>query len=57
MSLSQRRHCTGLTEEAAYNVMTVFFYGTPAAAFYGGTVGTAPMQYLEVAYVDLQYAD
>jgi uncharacterized protein (TIGR03437 family) len=36
--------------------MTVFFTDTPAAAFYGGTVGTAPIQYLEVSYLDLQYA-
>ena len=50
-------NCPGLSvEEGAYNVMTVFFTGTPAAAFYGGTVGTAPIQYLEVSYVDLQYA-
>jgi uncharacterized protein (TIGR03437 family) len=50
-------NCLGLTvEEGAYNVMTVFFTGTPAAAFYGGTVGTAPIQYLEVSYLDLQYA-
>lgn len=50
-------NCPGLTvEEGAYNVMTVFFTGTPAAAFYGGTVGAAPIQYLEVSYVDLQYA-
>ena len=50
-------NCPGLSVvEGAYNVMTVFFTGTPAAAFYGGTVGTAPIQYLEVSYVDLQYA-
>ncbi len=49
--------CTGLTvEQAAYNVMAVFFNGTPAAAFYGGTPGMAPMQYLEVPFNDLQYA-
>jgi len=49
--------CPGLSvEEAAYNVMTVFFNGTPAATFYGGTVGTAPIQYLEVPFNDLQYA-
>ncbi len=49
--------CTGLSvEEAAYNTMTVFFNGTPAAGFYGGTVGTAPIQYLEVDFNDLQYA-
>jgi uncharacterized protein (TIGR03437 family) len=49
--------CVGLTiEEAAYNVLTVFFNLTPAAAFYSGTVGTAPMQYLDVPLSDLQYA-
>ncbi len=50
-------NCPGLSPvEGAYNVMTVFFTGTPAAAFYGGTVGTAPIQYLEISYLDLQYA-
>jgi uncharacterized protein (TIGR03437 family) len=50
-------NCPGLSvAEGAYNVMTVFFTGTPAAAFYGGTMGTATVQYLEVSYVDLQYA-
>jgi len=49
--------CVGLTiEEAAYNVLTVFFNLTPAAAFYGGTVGAAPIQYLDVPLNDLQYA-
>jgi uncharacterized protein (TIGR03437 family) len=49
-------NCPGLSVvEGAYNVMTVFFTGTPAAAFYGGTVGTAPIRYLEVSYLDLQY--
>jgi uncharacterized protein (TIGR03437 family) len=49
--------CVGLTiEEAAYNVLTVFFNQTPAAAFYGGTAGTAPIQYLDVPLSDLQYA-
>lgn len=50
-------NCPNLsTEEGAYNVMNVFFTNTPAAAFYGGTVGTAPIQYLEIPFVDLQYA-
>ena len=49
--------CTGLTvEEGAYNTLTVFFSGTPAASFYGGTVGPAPIQYLDVPLPDLQYA-
>jgi len=49
------------TEEAAYNVLTVFFNGTPAAAYYGGlkngvgygVCGSAPVQYLEVPYLDV----
>jgi uncharacterized protein (TIGR03437 family) len=50
-------NCLGLSvEEGAYNVMAVFFTDTPAAAFYGGTAGTAPIEYLEVSYLDLQYA-
>ena len=49
--------CTGLTiEEGAYNTMSVFFNGTPAASFYGGTPGGAPIQYLDVPLSDLQYA-
>ncbi len=49
--------CAGLTiEEGQYNVLTVFFDRTPAAPFYGGTVGSAPMQYLDVPMVDVQYA-
>ena len=50
-------NCPGLSvAEGAYNVMNVFFTGTPAAAFYGGTAGTAPIQYLEVSYLDVQFA-
>jgi uncharacterized protein (TIGR03437 family) len=50
-------NCPGLSvEEGAYNVLTVFFTGTPPAAFYGGTVGAATIQYLEVSYLDVQYA-
>lgn len=49
--------CAGLTvEEAAYNTMADFFYGTPVAGFYGSAVGSAPIQYLEVPFQDLQYA-
>jgi len=50
--------CAGLTiEEAAYHVLTVFFNGTPVAASYGGTAGNGLMHYLEVPYVDVQYAE
>ncbi len=50
--------CANLAiEEAAYNVMAAFFYGTPAATFYGATLGTAPLTYLEVPYEDVQWAE
>jgi uncharacterized protein (TIGR03437 family) len=50
-------NCPGLSvEEGAYNAMTVFFIGTTAAAFYGGTPGAATIQYLEVDFQDVQYA-
>jgi hypothetical protein len=50
-------NCGSLTpEEAANNVLLVFFYGTPVAPFYGGVRGPAPIQYLELDYVDIQYA-
>jgi hypothetical protein len=48
------------TEEAAYNVLTVFFSGTPVAGYYGGEMGTGAgvcgsqlVQYLEVPYLDV----
>jgi hypothetical protein len=43
--------------DAAYNVLNDFFNGTPAATIYGGTLGPAPIHYLEVPYVDVQYAE
>jgi uncharacterized protein (TIGR03437 family) len=50
-------NCPGLTmTEGAYNAMTVFFSATPAAAFYGGAVGTELIQYLDVPYTDVQFA-
>jgi hypothetical protein len=50
-------NCANLTpEQAAYNTFTVFFDGTPDASTFGGTPGPAPMQYVEVDYVDVQYA-
>jgi hypothetical protein len=49
--------CPGLTpEQAAYNTMGVFFYGTPYAAYFGETVGAARLNYLELDYTDIQYA-
>ncbi|HUA86373.1 MAG TPA: IPT/TIG domain-containing protein [Bryobacteraceae bacterium] len=50
-------NCPGLTPELGeYNVLTAFFYGTPAATFYGGATGSATVQYLDVPYEDVQYA-
>ena len=40
-----------------FNVLTVFFNETPVAPFYDGTFGRASIQYLEVDYVDMQYAE
>jgi uncharacterized protein (TIGR03437 family) len=50
-------NCPNITPaEGAYNAMTVFFSGTPAAAFYQGTPGTAGIQYLDVPFTDVLYA-
>ena len=48
--------CTLTIEEAAYYVLANFFNGTPVATYYGGALGSAPMQYLEVDLQDVQYA-
>ncbi len=48
--------CAVTAEEGAYNTLEVFFYGTPAATYYGGTTGPGPMQYIDVDYTDVQYA-
>jgi hypothetical protein len=44
-------------EQAAYNVLKVYFDGTPAAFFFGGTPGTAPLNYLQIYAADIQYAE
>ncbi len=41
-------------EQAEYNVLQVFFDQTPAA--FGGTLGTAPLNYLQIYSPDIQYA-
>ena len=49
--------CAKLTpEEAAYNTLTVFFYGTGAGSEFGGANGSAPIQFVEPDYLDVQYA-
>jgi hypothetical protein len=55
---SSGANCSGITpEEAAYNALTVFFDGTPAGKFYGGTSGPAPLQYVDIDYTDVEYAE
>ena len=49
--------CSITPEEAAYNVLTTFFNGTPAGAFYSGISGPAPIQYVAIDYTDIQYAE
>jgi hypothetical protein len=44
------------TEEAAYYVFKVFFDGTRYASYYGGADGSAPIQWVDLDYVDIQYA-
>jgi len=44
-------------EQAAYNVLKVYFNGTPAAPIFGGTQGTAPLNYLQIYSPDILYAE
>jgi hypothetical protein len=43
-------------EQALYNVLGVYFDGTPVASFFGGTPGAAPLNYLQIYSPDIQYA-
>ncbi len=43
-------------EQAAYNVLSWYFTGTPAASFFGGTPGSTPLNYLQIYAADFQYA-
>jgi hypothetical protein len=43
-------------EQAIYNVLRVFFDGTPAAASFGGTPGTATYNFLQIYNQDIKYA-
>lgn len=44
-------------EEAAYNVLGVYFYGTEFATEYGATAdGSAPIQWLDIDYRDIVWA-
>jgi hypothetical protein len=43
-------------EQAEYNVLNVYFGGTAVASAFGGTQGTAPLNYLQIYSPDIQYA-
>jgi hypothetical protein len=43
-------------EQAAYNVLWFYFDGTPAATIFGGTWGSAPLNYLQIYSDDIYYA-
>lgn len=43
-------------EQALYNVLRIYFDGTPAASSFGGTPGTTPLNYLQIYAVDFLYA-
>jgi hypothetical protein len=46
-------------EQALYNLLNIYFDGTAAASFFGGTPGPtpAPLNYLQIYYQDVQYAE
>jgi uncharacterized protein (TIGR03437 family) len=44
-------------EQALYNLLNIYFDGTAAASFFGGTQGTAPVNYLQMYSEDIQYAE
>jgi hypothetical protein len=43
-------------EQALYNVLNVYFNGTPAASSFGGIPGTTPLNFLQAIDKDVQYA-
>jgi hypothetical protein len=43
-------------EQAEYNVLSIYFNGTPAALSFGSTQGAAPLNYLQIYSSDIQYA-
>jgi hypothetical protein len=43
-------------EQALYNLLNIYFAGTPAAASFGGTPGSTPLNYLQIFAEDIIYA-
>jgi hypothetical protein len=44
-------------EQAEANVLKGYFGDTAVATFFGGALGTVPLNYLQIYYPDFQYAD
>ena len=44
-------------EQSLYNVLNIFFNGTPAAAFFGAPAGVAPLNFLQAYDQDITYAE
>jgi len=49
--------CTISVEQAAYNALRAYFDETPVATVFGGTMSTAPLNYLQIFADDFQYAE
>jgi uncharacterized protein (TIGR03437 family) len=45
------------TEQGLYNLLNIYFAGTAVASSFGGTQGTAPLNYLQIYSEDIQYAE
>lgn len=44
-------------EQALYNVLQLFFKGTQGTSVFGGTPGDAPLNYMQIYFTDIQYAE
>jgi hypothetical protein len=49
--------CSISPEQAVYNVLSAYFSGTPVATSFGGMMGAAPLNYLQIYAPDFQYAE
>jgi len=43
-------------EQALYNLLNIYFDGTPVASSFGGTPGSTPLNYLQIFAEDIVYA-
>jgi hypothetical protein len=44
-------------EQAEYNVLVWYFDGTSTGPFFGGTLGSAPLNYVQIYGPDISYAN